>query len=256
MPWCEPGTSMAQGDDSPNRRPQLRSSGEVATAYRTLQQRVDALLSKRIDLSDRAVPACPGWTVHHAVCHLVGTADDLLAGNLHDAGSETWTGAQIDRLSCHSVDELLGKWAESAGLVAERLSISPKLYGAQVVFDTWTHEHDIRGAIAEPGGRDTDLVSTVALGYLLTMTDRSIRRKQLPSVRLTVRKMGTVLLGDHEKNSGCLSVALTEFEVLRAFGGRRSAQQLLGLSWEGDARALLPLFCTAVVRPPSTSLLE
>lgn len=237
-------------------RPQLRSGAEAADAYRVVQHRVAALLRGRTSLADLHVPACPGWTIHNVLCHLVGTAQDIVSDRLQGAGSEAWTAAQVDRLAGRPIDDLLDTWAALAAQVAGGLHDGPKLYGSQIVFDTLTHEHDLRGAVAEPGSRGNDLASTVALSYLVTMVDRAIRRSALPALRLTTETVGTVQLGDPIKAPSRVALSLTGFEVLRSFGGRRSVEQLLALPWDGRAAALLPVFTSRVVRPPADPLIE
>jgi hypothetical protein len=66
----------------------------------------------------------------------------------------------------------------------------------QLVFDTLTHEHDIRGALSEPGSRTGDLAFEVALGFSTTMGDQFIRHAGLPALRLITPTIGSVQLGD------------------------------------------------------------
>lgn len=237
-------------------RPRLRSSADNAHAYRTVQRRVDELIRGRAEVAALPVAACPEWSVHQIVRHLAGTGEDLVSLNLQNVGTDAWTAAQIDRMANHCLDELLDLWAQTSILVAEHFEQSPKLYGAQAVFDALTHEHDIRGAIGEPWRLDDDPAFAVALGYLTTTLDRSIRRAALPSLRLTTPTVGTVQLGDPDKAPAHIAIGLSDFEALRAFGGRRSVRQLLALPWRGDAQDLMPIFDTAVVRPPVNDLLE
>jgi uncharacterized protein (TIGR03083 family) len=237
-------------------RRHLRSSADAAAAYRTVQRRVDTLLRGRTDVCEQTVPACPEWSIRQTVCHLAGTAQDIAAVNLDDAGSDEWTRAQLDRLSGHSLDEMLDLWTTATEAVADFLAGSPKLVGAQSVFDAITHEHDIRGALGEPGSRTADPAGEVAIGFLTTMIDRTIRRNAHPCLALTTPATGTTQLGDPAKAPGQIAVQLSDFEALRVFGGRRSRRQLSQLPWEGDIEALMPIFHTAAVRPPAEDLRE
>jgi uncharacterized protein (TIGR03083 family) len=237
-------------------RRHLRSSADAAAAYRTVQRRVDALLRGRTDVCEHTVPACPDWSIRQTVCHLAGTAQDIAAVNLDDAGSDEWTQAQLDRLAGHGLDELLDLWAAATGKVEGFLADSPKLVGAQSVFDALTHEHDIRGALGEPGSRTTDPAGAVAIGFLTTMIDRTIRRDAHPCLELTTPTTGTTRLGDPAKAPGQIAVELSDFDALRVFGGRRSRRQLSELPWVGDVAALMPIFHTVAVRPPAEDLHE
>ncbi|BBY19927.1 maleylpyruvate isomerase N-terminal domain-containing protein [Mycobacterium stomatepiae] len=237
-------------------RRHLRSGADAAAAYRTVQGRVDALLRGRVGECERSVPACPQWSIRQTVCHLAGTAQDLVGTNLDNAGTDEWTRAQLDRLGDHTLDAVLDLWATATETVAEFLANSPKLVGAQSVLDALTHEHDIRGALGEPGSRTADPAFAVAVGFLTTMTDRTIRRNAHPCLQLTTPTTGTTQLGDAAKAPAQVAVELSDFEALRAFGGRRSHRQLSALPWDGDAAPLLPVFETAVVRPPAGDLVE
>lgn len=166
-------------------RPRLCTGAEAATAYRTVQKRIDKLVRGRADVCDQTVPACPQWSIHQTVSHLAGTAQDIASSNLVGAGTDAWTRAQLTRLADHSLDELLNLWAETTNTVTDLITHSPKLFGGQAVFDALTHEHDICGAMAEPGPRVMDPAFEVAAGFLTTMLDRSIRRKSTPALRLT-----------------------------------------------------------------------
>ena len=235
---------------------QLRSGADAAAAYRTVQGRVDALLRGRSEVADRRVPACPAWSIRQTVSHLTGTAQDIVSLNLDNAGTDAWTQAQLDRLADHSLDELLALWAATTNPVADLLTQSPKLIAAQAVFDGLTHEHDIRGALGEPGSRTGDPAFAVAAGFPTTMVDRAIRRNANPCLTLTTPTTGTTQLGDPATAPGQIAIELSDFEALRAFGGRRSTPQLLAMPWQGDAGALLPIFHRAAVRPPANDLSE
>lgn len=242
--------------DATGVRSHLRSSADAAAAYRLVQGRVDALLRGRTDVCERVVPACPAWSIRQTVCHLAGTAEDAVAANLDNAGTDEWTQAQLDRLAGRRLDEVLDLWATATEAVTEFLAASPKLVGAQAVFDALIHEHDIRGALAEPGSRTADPAFAVAVGFLTTMIDRTIRRNALPCLQLTTPTTGTTQLGDPAKAPGQIAVELSDFEALRVFGGRRSRRQLATLPWEGDVAQLLPIFHTVAVRPPTEDLCE
>ncbi len=237
-------------------RPRLCSGNDAATAYRTVQRRVDALLRGRTDVAERTVPACPQWSVRQTLGHLVGIAQDIVSLNLEGVGTDAWTRAQLDRVADHSLDELLDLWAGSVDAVVDLLMKGPKLLSAQGVFDSLTHEHDIRGALDESGSRTRDPVFGVAAGFLTTMLDRGIRRAALPSLRLTTRRPEPSSSAIRPKHPARIAVELSDFEALRTFGGRRSRRQLLALPWQGDGEALLPVFQTAVVRPPTDDLVE
>jgi hypothetical protein len=251
--------SQADVDDlaaQPGRRPRLLPSSEAAVAYRLVYERVDALLRGRADVAELMVPACPAWTVCQTVAHLAGVADDIVSLNMEGKGTDQWTSAQVDRLGDNSIDELLDLWGQTIDPVTERLGLVPEGPGCQLVFDALTHEHDIRGALSEPGSRTGDLAFEVALAFMTTTYDQMARQSELPAIRLITPTIGAVQLGDPNTATDQLTLHVSDFEYLRAFGGRRSVRQLLALPWHGDPTNLLPACSNDAVRPPNDDLVE
>lgn len=234
-----------------------RPRTDAAEAYRLIHGRVDALLRGRTDVAELAVPACPAWTVRQTVAHLAGVAEDILSDNLEDLASDSWTQAQIDRLASNSIDELLDLWMQTIAPLTQRIG-KDGLHGSacQLVFDSLSHEHDIRGALGEPGTRTGDPAFVVAMEFLTTSFDQKLRRAGRSGLRLTSPTMGLVQLGDSSTSAGQVVLSVSDFEALRAFGGRRSVQQLLALPWHGDPRDVLAAFENKATRPPKDDLVE
>ncbi|HYB39269.1 MAG TPA: hypothetical protein VEF72_28460 [Mycobacterium sp.] len=170
--------------------------------------------------------------------------------------TDPWTQAQVDRLGGKNIDELLDLWGQTIDPVAARLGLGPQGSACQLVFDALTHEHDIRGALGEADSRTGDLAFEVAMGFLTTTGDQIIRQTGMPAVRLTTPTIGTVQLGDPHTARGQVALNVSDFEALRALGGRRSVRQLLALPWHGDPTNLLPAFSNDAIRPPNDDLVE
>ena len=243
--------------------PQLVPISDAGAAYRLICERVDALVRGRDGIAELAVPACPGWSVRQVVAHLAGVAQDVVALNLERKGTGPWADAQVARLGGHSIDDLLDLWGQSLDSVSANLAFASDAGVCQLVFDTLTHEHDIRGALSEPGSRAGDLAFKAALGFVTTMGDRFIRQAGLPALRLSTPTIGSVQLGDPQTALGHLALSISDFEALRAFGGRRSVAQLLALPWDGDPTDLMPAFTDVLpaftndgLRPPTHDLIE
>jgi uncharacterized protein (TIGR03083 family) len=137
--------------------PQLVPISAAGAAYRLICERVDALVRGRDGVPELAVPACPGWTIRQLLAHLAGVAQDIVALNLEKKGTGPWADAQVARLGGHSIDDLLDLWGQSLDTVSAKLAFASDAGVCQLVFDTLTHEHDIRGALSEPGSRAGDL---------------------------------------------------------------------------------------------------
>lgn len=246
-----------------SRPPQLLSISDAATAYRLIYGRVDALVRGRAEGAELTVPACPTWTIRQTVAHLAGVAHDIVSLNMAQKAADSWTRAQVDRLDRHSLDDLLDLWGQMIDPVTTTLALAPQASAGQLVFDTLTHEHDIRGALSEPGSRTGDLAFEVAIGFVATMGDQFIRQAGLPTLRLVTPTNGAVQLGDPHAERDQLALRISDFEALRAFGGRRSVRQLLALPWHGDPAGLLPAFTDLLpafsnegMRPPDDDLVE
>lgn len=243
--------------------PRLSPISDATAAYRLVYGRLDALIRGRAEVAELAVPACPAWTIRYTVAHLAGLAQDIVALNMENKGADSWTQAQVDRLNAHGIDELLDLWGQVIEPVTTMLALAPQASACQLVFDALTHEHDIRGALSEPGSRTGDLTFEVALGFSTTIADQFIRQAELPALRLSTPTIGSVQLGDPHTARGQVALNISDFEALRAQGGRRSIRQLRALPWLGDPTNLLPAFTHQLsaftnhgIRPPNDDLLE
>ena len=219
--------------------------GEVADAYAGCRARI-AELTAQLDTERglAAVPACPEWSVHDVVAHVVGVVDDALAGRLDGVATVPWTAAQVAARRDVQIGDMLTAWDEQAPEF-EALLDAMGDRGRQAVADVVTHEHDVRGALDAPGARDSDAVqigcSFLARGFVASAASHGM------AVR--VRADG-VSFGDSDA-----TVVLNgnAFDLLRAMTGRRSVEQLRAMQWEGDSEQALPAFtfgpfCPAAVR--------
>lgn len=243
--------------------PALLATSDAAAAYRLVYERIDVLVRGRVDDAALSVPACPDWTIHQTLAHLAGVAQDIVALNLEDKAADNWTQAQVDRLGGYSVDELLDQWGQAIDSVTSALALAPQASACQLVFDALTHEHDIRGALDEPGSRAGDLAFEAALAFVTAMGDQFIRQAGSPALRLSTPTIGAVQLGQPHTVRGQVALDISDFEALRFFGGRRSIRRLSALPWRGDPTHLLPAFTHLLpafsnnsVRPPNEDLIE
>jgi uncharacterized protein (TIGR03083 family) len=190
-------------------------------------------------------PAAPLWRVRDVVAHLSGAVADILAGNLDGVATDAWTAAQVDARREQSVADILDEWNENAPKV-EAMVNNFGSAGVQLVADEVTHEHDIRGAVALPGARDSD-AADAALQWLIDGLGQ-----RLPSgLRLAAGNQEWVI-GPGEP--AATVTAPDEFEVLRALIGRRSAAQVAAWHWDGDPTPYLPVLAPWGLR--DTDLVE
>lgn len=239
------------------RTPILAEPDAIAAAYGDTRRRSTELLraAGADEVADRVVPACPRWRIGELVAHMVGSVDDVLAGDLADAGSDAWTEAQVDRLRGTPFTELLDHWDEVGPQLEAAIPVVPPAPASQMVFDLTTHEHDLRGALGEPGARDSDGL-VVGFGFLAKSLDRLIQRAGLPTLEITTS--GRVLtLGDvPDGEEAQVHLAGPLFDLFRSFGGRRTLDQVRALDWSADPSPYLDAFFGGILKPPATPLDE
>jgi uncharacterized protein (TIGR03083 family) len=210
------------------------TGGEIADRYADARARVVSLVA---DISDEQtatpVPGTPRWTVRELVSHMVGGPVDFLAGNLTDAGGESWTQAQVEARRGRSVASLLDEWDG----VADGLdtAIRDGHVPAPVSFDVITHEQDLRGALGAPATPDPLAVRFVTDGFAARV-ERVVAKAGLPPLQISDPAGGWCRGPD-----GGLHAEASEFEWFRALTGRRSTGQVSTFAWSGDPAPYLDL---------------
>lgn len=182
-------------------------------------------------------PATPDWTVKDVVAHVTGIIDDSLAGNLEGVGSDAWTAAQVAKRRDRSLAEVIDEWRRTSDDARETLESLPPAVTVSLVGDLVTHEHDARGAVGNPGARDSAGVA-VALDYYARQFTKKVQNLGMPPVRLVA--------GDREWTRGddepAATVTAEPFELLRGLTGRRTSGEVAGFTWDGDPEPYLGVF--------------
>ena len=181
---------------------------DVASLLQAEWTAIDDLLTG-LDDADWAAPVLPGWTVHDAVAHLIGTEKMLAGLPIPDVADVAGSDADHVRNDIGKANELwvvslrelspVEMVAEFRAITAQRLASLKAMtqadfdapswtpagegtYGRWMqirVFDCWMHEQDIRAAVGRPGNetgpaaeRSLDEV-TGALGYIVGKRGRA-----------------------------------------------------------------------------------
>jgi len=172
----------------------------------------------------------------------------VLAGRLDGIASDVWTAAQVDARRDRTIDDMLDGWDEQAEAF-ENLLDGAGATGRQGVTDIVTHEHDLRGALGEPGARESDAVRIgarfVAPGLVFAASERNI---DLQIITTDGWSTGN--------DKASLTLEGTPFELLRAMTGRRSEDQLRELNWSGDCEGIIPAFTWGPFRPSTSAVDE
>ena len=200
---------------------------DLAGMYRETRERLAGLVAG-LDETQLGipVPACPGWSVADVIGHLAAIPEDALAGRLTGPPSEAETAVQVGRFRGRPMAQTLAGWADN-GPRFEEIVAAFKVWPA--VIDVASHEQDIRGAVGQPGARDTEVIRELARWLVARL------RTPVP-LRVTVEGTRFQVGPDGEP---VLELATTWYEAFRWRMGRRSRNQLAALDWSGDPSPVL-----------------
>lgn len=221
--------------------------GQVGDAYRGVRERMTAL-AEGAD-PDAPVPGCPEWTVKELLAHVTGVISDILEGRLEGVATDPWTEAQVSARRATPLPDILGEWAEKAPAV-EPMIDDFGAAGRQLVFDAVTHEHDLRGALDQPGEIDSDAVA-IAAGFVVPGFLAAVAESGAPVLEVTTPGGERWVSGEGEPAA---RLNATPFELIRAISGRRTSDQIEAMAWDGDPSPYLPSFAFGPFRPATQPL--
>jgi uncharacterized protein (TIGR03083 family) len=217
-------------------------AADLPWLYRDTRERLTALVAGLDDVAlATPVPTCPGWLVADVVAHLAAVVEDALAGRLTGPPSEEQTAEQVARYKGRPMTRTLAGWTAGGPQFEEVIGA---VNVPQAVIDVASHEQDIRGALGQPGARDTEAIRKMG-GWLLERL-----RTPVP-VRVTVED-AEFLAGP--EGEPALGLTTTRYEAFRWRMGRRSRDQLAALDWSGDPAPVLDHL--VVFGPARTDIIE
>ena len=205
----------------------------------------------------RPVPACPGWTVHDVVAHLVGVCTDVVHGKLDGITTAAWADAQARERQDRTVVQLLDEWSAAASVLEAGADRFPPPLGTLWVLDLTAHEHDVRGATGRAGARDSPAV-LLATDWLVKKGLHS-RLVELDAGAVVVKTADmSWVAGDRRSPPAepAPTVTCSTFELFRALAGRRSPGQIAALDWSVDPTPFLPAFQFGTFTTRTTDLDE
>jgi uncharacterized protein (TIGR03083 family) len=224
-------------------------------AYRATRQRVTELVRHLPeDTLDRTAPATPRWRLRDIVAHLAGTTSDIVVGRLEGVATDEWTQAQVEARRHLPLAQVLDEWARCSATVEPTIPQFPSMMRTMFITDVVTHEHDLRGALGEPGARDSD---AIALSFRALSRGIGARRDDVGAGPLRiVHDAGETTVGGGAEEGGTPTATLhaNRFEIVRAGVGRRAPGQIAAWSWEGDARP--ETVVVAMFNPPRVDPLD
>ena len=116
--------------------------------------------------------------------------------------------------------------------------------------DAVAHEHDIRGALARPGARDSDALILVANSAVGGIGAR-LAGEQLGVLNIALDDDGPTSVGAGSVEA---SLRVPRFELVRSLTGRRSMSQIAGYDWDGNPHPEWLVF--EIFTPRRTPLFE
>lgn len=190
---------------------------EFTDAYRATKSRIVGLFDTVSDDGwSRTVPACPDWTVHDLLAHMVGIPSELGAGRYPTGDLAEWLAALVESRRDAPVDDLFEEWTAA-------VDVGEPMYtpNGLLLVDLVVHEHDLRRAVDQPGARDSAQVVRVLPLILGSLAD-PLRAHGLGSIEVND---GSATWRSHEERAGW-TVEASAWEATRLLESRRTADEL------------------------------
>lgn len=214
-----------------------RAPGPVA--YRVCRENISRLIEAHPDAEGETVPACPEWTVRDLLAHVV----EGCQSRYRSLGIRSQPPRPTDGLGAA---ELLAEWARLAPDVEPSFTGRKGFNDDILVMDVFTHELDLRRVVGERAPDDHPAFPT-ALGLLLGGFTASVYAHGLPALRLETE-------GAHWAagwGEPAATMRAHRLDLYRSIAGRRTHQQIAGLSWSAPAQTWLPAFTWGPFDPPA-----
>ena len=230
---------------------------DLADAYAETQANLaDLVRELPAERLATVVPASPDWDVKDVVAHVTGIAGDTVGGTIppelnpvealtdpvQAERREALTAEQVSSRRGRSIEEILDEWA---GHLEQLLPMMrgetpfPRQFpfaDAIVLTDLAVHAQDVRSALDAPGDRDSAGVG-IALASFAAALGLRLALNGVPPLRIRY--------GQKERVAGQGEARATwegeRYEIFRALAGRRSGDQILAMSWQGDPTPYVPL---------------
>lgn len=182
---------------------------------------------------DTPVGACPGWRVRDVVAHVTGISADFVAGRLPAGDLDVWTAQQVDLRRVLPLQDVISEWDSVLPRFEEAMAGSLSTGAPRFAADVVSHSFDVATSLGVPAERSTTAVS-VTLDTFMTMLAN--RLETTGGGRVVVRSGGSVRSAGTDGPTAALEAE--PFEAMRMLSGRRTAEEIRAMRWEGDFEAL------------------
>ena len=210
---------------------------DCGALYEDARQELLALLrSLSAEELATTVPATPEWSIRDVLSHLVGINHDLNRLTFGTRGDEAWTAVHVDTRRGRELEEVATEWDAESPKFEQGLRELGYEVGSHFVGDLLQHFGDVLHALGRPRPAD-DVTLAVALDFYLMSFDTALEEETVGRVDVTVGDEGWTL-GSGDRVA---AVSTERYELFRTLGGRRSAEQIRALDWQGDVEKVLPV---------------
>ncbi len=218
-------------------RPRREATVDTGALYARKREQLVALVRACSDAElDRAVPATPDWRVRDALAHVVGITADMNRLDFGQGDPEAWTARQVDTRRGRTVDELAAEWEQESPRFEEGLRLLGYSIGSHYVGDLHAHLQDVLAALGQPADRD-ELTVRVSLDFYLESFGEQLDDNGVGAVAVHAAGEEQVV----GSGATVATVVGDPFELLRAFSGRRSLDQVRRLAWTGAPDRVVPV---------------
>ena len=201
-------------------------------AYARTRGRVIELLATAPDDElARIVPACPDWTVHDLLAHVVSIPAALSSGRLPTGPIGDWLSELVAERVEQPARSLSQEWQALDNELEALLSGPSGLLFA----DLAVHEHDFRGALGRPD--HVALEVDAMLPRTIAAFKEPLQEAGLAPIEV---RAGDRIWRSHDGEAGW-TLIVDPWTAVRALNSRRTADELQALPSDGDASAYLPI---------------
>lgn len=243
---------------------------DIAAAFRDIRHSLsEQLLDIDAEAWDTPIPIRREWTVKDTLAMLAGFAEALIEGHWDEDYSDAWADkdlrqrlqerfqGMIDLRRDRSGEEVLREWTGLAPRMERMMDGREPFPPGIHPFAAWTYlwavvqnAHNIWTALGIASkDRDSEATS-LCLESAIYWLDMRLQAKAIPALRVRTGEDEWVI-GDGIPQA---TVTAPKFELFRALSGRRSLDQIMAFSWDGDPKPYLEVFCP--FDPPVDAVVE
>jgi hypothetical protein len=201
-------------------------------AYARTRDRVIELLAAAPDDElARVVPACPAWTVHDLLAHVVSIPAALSCGRRPTGQIGDWLTELVAERTEQPARSLQDEW-QTLDKELEALLSGPS---GLLFADLAVHEHDFRGALGRPDHAALEVEQM--LPRTIAAFKGPLQEAGLAPIEV---RTGDRVWRSHDGEAGW-TLVVDPWTAVRALNSRRTADELYALPSDGDASGYLPI---------------